>query len=87
MVWACDEERGVGEAVRVVMRTNVEGRRGRGRPMKRWLVTVESDTRAADARVRDKEDRETSGSLGQGGLTPNSWEKEVKKKKKNETIF
>ena len=45
------------EAVRVVMEMNVEGKRGRGRPKKRWIDGVESDMRIAGVRVRDVADR------------------------------
>jgi len=30
------------------MKMNVEGKRGRGRPKKRWLHTTENDLRAID---------------------------------------
>jgi hypothetical protein len=30
------------KAVRVVMNMNVEGRRGKGKPKKRWLDTIEN---------------------------------------------
>jgi hypothetical protein len=35
------------KAVRVVMKMNGEGKRGRGRPKKRWLDTIENDMKAA----------------------------------------
>jgi len=40
------------------MRTNVEGKRRRGRPKKRWLDTIENDMRAAGVCVKDVEDRD-----------------------------
>jgi len=33
------------KAVRIVMKMNVEEKRGRGRPNKRWLDTIENDMR------------------------------------------
>jgi hypothetical protein len=36
-------------AVRVVMKMNVEGKSGRGKPKKRWLDTIENDIRAIGA--------------------------------------
>ena len=45
------------EAVRVVMDMNVVGKRGRGRPKKRWLDGIESDMRIAGVTVRDVADR------------------------------
>jgi len=44
------------KAVRVVMKINVEGERGRGRPIKRWLDTIENDIRAAGMRAGVVED-------------------------------
>lgn len=29
------------ETIRVIMRINLEGRRGRGRPKKKWFYTIE----------------------------------------------
>jgi len=34
------------KAARVVMKINVEGKRGRGITQKRWLDTIENDMRA-----------------------------------------
>jgi hypothetical protein len=59
MVWACDEARGNKEililvkAIRVVMEINVEGKRRRGKPIKRRLNTIENDMRAVDVCVGD----------------------------------
>jgi len=36
------------EAVRVVMKLNVEGKRGTERPKNKWLDTIENDVRAVD---------------------------------------
>ncbi|VVC29271.1 Hypothetical protein CINCED_3A013440 [Cinara cedri] len=35
------------EAVIIVMKTNVIGKRGRGRPKKKWLRVIENDTRTS----------------------------------------
>jgi len=45
MVWVCDEARG-NENSRVIMQMNVEGKRGRERPKKRWFDIIENDMRA-----------------------------------------
>jgi len=47
------------EAEKVVMRINVEGKRGRDRPKKRWLDTTMSDVRAASVciNVEDQDKR------------------------------
>jgi hypothetical protein len=33
-------------AIRVVIKMNIEGKRERGRPKKRWLDTIENDMKA-----------------------------------------
>jgi hypothetical protein len=48
--WACDE-RDETNSVGVVMKTNVEGKRGR--PKNRWLDTIENDTRTVSVNVGD----------------------------------
>lgn len=48
------------------MDINVEGKRGRGNPKKRWLNGMEI---------------ESHGSAGQVWLTPNSWENSEEKEK------
>ncbi|XP_050534488.1 uncharacterized protein LOC126901782 [Daktulosphaira vitifoliae] len=45
------------EAIRTVIAMNVEGRRGRGRPKKRWKDANECDMRTADVSVDDVGDR------------------------------
>jgi hypothetical protein len=40
------------------MKINVEGKRGRRRPKKRWLDTIENDMRAVGVCVRDVENQE-----------------------------
>ncbi|KAL4082969.1 hypothetical protein QTP88_023973 [Uroleucon formosanum] len=40
-------------AVRVVMKMNIEGKRGRGRPKKRWLKNIEKDMRAVGVCIGD----------------------------------
>jgi len=48
------------KAVRAVMKMNVKGKRGkgRGRPKKRCLDTIENDMRAVYVYVEDVEDRD-----------------------------
>jgi hypothetical protein len=64
MVWACDEARGNKEililvkSVRVVMENNVNGKRGRGKPKKRRLNTIENDMRTVDVFVGDVKNRD-----------------------------
>jgi len=45
------------EAVRTLMEVNVEGRRGRGRPKKKWLDAIECDMKIAGVCVDDMGDR------------------------------
>jgi len=45
------------KTVRVVMKVNVEGKKGRGKPKKKWLDTVENDMRAVGVCVEDVENR------------------------------
>lgn len=45
------------EARRRVMGMNVEKRRGRGRPKKKWLNTIECDMRTADLCIERVGDR------------------------------
>lgn len=45
------------KAVRTVIEMNVEGRRDRGRPKKRWRDAIECDLRTADVSVEDVGDR------------------------------
>lgn len=56
MVWACDEARGNKKKSRVVIKMNVEGKRGR--PKKRWLDTIENDMRSFGMCIEDMENRE-----------------------------
>jgi hypothetical protein len=41
------------KAVRMVMKINIERKRGRGRSKKRWLDMIENDIRDIDACVMD----------------------------------
>jgi len=50
-------KRGEAKTVRVVLKINVKGKRGRGRPKKRWLDTIENNMRAVGVCVRDVENR------------------------------
>jgi hypothetical protein len=45
-------------AVRVVVKINIEGKRRRGRPKNRWLDTIENDMRAIGIYIGDIEDQE-----------------------------
>ncbi|KAL4126178.1 hypothetical protein QTP88_010404 [Uroleucon formosanum] len=45
------------EQTRVVMKMNVDGKRGRGRPQKRWLENMERDMRAVGVCIGDVKDR------------------------------
>ena len=45
-------------AVRVVMKMNVEGKRSRGRPKKRWLENIEKDMRVVGVCIGDVKDRD-----------------------------
>jgi hypothetical protein len=45
------------KAVRVVMKMNVEGKRRRGRPKKRWLDIIENDMGAVGMYVSDVENQ------------------------------
>jgi len=45
------------EAVRTVMEMNIEGKRGRRRPKKKWLDAIECDVRIAGVCVDDVENR------------------------------
>ncbi len=45
-------------AVRVVMMINVEGKRGRGRPKKRWMENIENDMRLVGVGIGDVKDRD-----------------------------
>ncbi|KAL4132087.1 hypothetical protein QTP88_009302 [Uroleucon formosanum] len=45
-------------AVRVVMKMNVEMKRGRGRPKKRWLENIENDVKAFGLCIEDVKDRD-----------------------------
>jgi hypothetical protein len=56
------------------MKMNVERKRGRGRPKKRWLEMIKNDMKAIGACIGLLK-IETSGSLEQRSPTPNSWEK------------
>jgi hypothetical protein len=40
------------------MKINVEGKRERGRPKKKWLDTIENDMRAVGVYVGDLENRD-----------------------------
>jgi len=59
------------KTVRMVMKMNVEGKRGRGRPKKRRLDKIENDMRAAGVCKGDVKDRDKWRSR----TTPNSWQK------------
>jgi len=74
MVWACDEVRGNKSSIRVVMKMNVEEKRGRGRLKKRWLDKIENDMTDFGGCVGDVENRDKYRGLGQRWLTPKSWE-------------
>jgi len=59
VVFACSKEREDGCSTSVVMRMNVEGKRGRRIPKKkRWLETIESVIKASGVCVGDVEDRD-----------------------------
>ena len=45
-------------AVRVVMKMNVEGKRGRGRPKMKWLENIEKDMRVVGVCIGDVKDRD-----------------------------
>ncbi|KAL4107830.1 hypothetical protein QTP88_018114 [Uroleucon formosanum] len=45
-------------AVIVVMKMNVEGKRGRGRPIKRWLENIEKDMRAPTPKNWEEDEAE-----------------------------
>jgi len=45
------------EAIKIVMELSAEGKRGRGRPKKKWLKRIEFDMRTVDVCVNDVEDR------------------------------
>jgi len=40
------------------MKMNIEEKRGRQRPKKRWLDTIENDARAVGLGVRDEKNRD-----------------------------
>jgi hypothetical protein len=46
------------KAVRVLMKINIEGKRGRGKPKKRWLDMIEDDMRAISVSIGDVENRD-----------------------------
>jgi hypothetical protein len=58
MVWACDEVRVKTITVRAIMKINVEGKRGRGRPKKRWLYKIKNDISAVCVCIGDVENRD-----------------------------
>jgi len=46
------------KAVKMVMKTNIEGKRGKKKQKKRWLDTIDNDMRAVGVGVREVENRD-----------------------------
>jgi len=72
----------------MVMRMNVEGRKGRGRPKTRWLNTVENDMRTvADVCVGNVEDRDKWRSTTRVANPPQIVERKAKENLKRRNQF
>jgi hypothetical protein len=59
---------------------NIEGKRERGRPKKRWLDTIENDMKAVSVWVGNVENRD-EWRFGQEWPIPTSWKKGEKEEK------
>jgi hypothetical protein len=56
IVWAYDEAKGT-KAIRVIMKINVEGKRGREKSINKWLDTIENDMKAVGERRECRKSR------------------------------